>query len=420
MVRLMMGDVDEVLSEHIPDESIQMVVTSPPYWGLRDYGVDGQIGHEPTVQAYVERLVKTFGEVRRVLRGDGTFWLNLGDSFSTTDGSFGRSDPKSQKSNAFKLGQYYRTGKFSASSGLPPKNLLLVPYRVASAMQADGWTLRQDIIWHRQSCLPEPVKDRPSSVHEHLFLFAKSQHYYYDKQASGTLDRFPDLLEKDGNYQRSVWVGTSGSSGMNFCKTCFRTYHADEYKRLAHAGKFGTHDASQNKAQGLYRAEALAIHHASELKMCGLYEKRAQSKRDAFVGKQRHWKTGAEAAPLLHNRQPKVCSSCGGCDWEGHAAPYPEKLVAPCIMSGTSDKGACVNCGTCWIRDGKSWKKNCSCKTNEVRPCVVLDCFNGSGTTGVVAMRLGRSYLGIDLSPMYTGAAYERLARVAKMRGIEL
>src|ERR1700691_6015998 len=126
----MMGDVGEML-QRLPDKSVQMAVTSPPYWGLRTYGVDGQIGHEPTVEAYVERLVGVFREVRRVLRDDGTFWLNIGDSFSTTDGAYGRSDPKSQKSNAYKLGQYYRTGKIKATSGLPSKNLVMVPFRMA-------------------------------------------------------------------------------------------------------------------------------------------------------------------------------------------------------------------------------------------------------------------------------------------------
>jgi DNA modification methylase len=350
-------------------------------WCVRDYGMEGQIGHEPTVELYVERLVKVFREVRRVLRDDGVFWLNVGDSFSSTDGAYGRSDPKSQKSNALKLGQYYRTGKIKATSGLPPKNLVGTPWRLAFAMQADGWGLRQDVIWSKSSCLPEPVKDRPSSTHEHLFLFFKSPRYYYDKKASGELARFGNLIGNGTKYQNSVWTLPSGSSGMNFCKGCLRTFHPEKKKRLGN---------TNGKTE------------------------------DTLIGKQRHWKTGAEAEPLLQGRQPKVCASCGGSDWEAHAAPYPQRLVAPCIMSGTSDKGACINCGTCWVRDGVSWKKNCKCKTNEVRPCVILDPFNGSGTTGVVALRLGRSYLGIDLSPMYTGAAYERLARVAKVRGLTL
>jgi DNA modification methylase len=376
VVKLMMGEVVEML-QRLPDQSVQMAVTSPPYFCVRDYGIEGQIGHEPTVEAYVERLVEVFRELRRVLRDDGTFWLNVGDSFSTTDGSYGRSDPKSQKSNAFKLGQYYRTGKIKSTSGLPAKNLVGVPWRVAFALQADGWGLRQDIIWSKVSCLPEPVKDRPSSTHEHMFLFFKSPRYYYDKKATGELGSFK-LLENGTKYQNSVWNLSSGSSGINVCKGCNRLYHPDEYKRLASDGNFGTHDASQRKAS----------------------QKLLQS----------------EGNP----RSAKICSHCGGTEWEAHAAPFPQKLVAPCIMAGTSDKGACVNCGTCWIRDGKGWKKNCECKTNEVRPCIVLDCFSGSGTTGVVALRLGRSYLGIDLSPAYTGAAYERLARVAKVRGLTL
>ena len=376
MIKLMMGDVDEVLSEHIPDAAVQMAVTSPPYWSVRDYGVDGQIGHEPTVDAYVQRLVGVFREIRRTLRDDGTFWLNVGDSFSTTDGAYGRSDPKSQKSNAYKLGQYYRTGKIKATSGLPPKNLVLVPYRVATALQADGWILRQDIIWNKTSCLPEPTADRPSSVHEHVFLFSKSQRYYYDKKATGEMERFGTVLSNGTKYQNSVWTFPSGSSGINVCKQCSRVYHPDQYKRLGNSGL-----------------------------------KKVAVKGTAT---QRHGMGEAKYMP----RNAKVCSTCGGMEWEAHAAPYPQRLVAPCIMAGTSEKGACVNCGTCWIRDGRGWKKNCECKTNEVRPCVVMDPFNGSGTTGVAAMRLGRSYIGIDLSPAYTGAAYERMARVAKVRGI--
>lgn len=368
MVKLMLGDVNEML-QRLPDESVQMAVTSPPYWGMRTYGFDGQIGHEPTVRIYVERLVGVFKELRRVLRNDGTFWLNIGDSFSTTDGAYGRSDPKSQKSNAYKCGQYYRTGKIKATSGLPPKNLVGVPWQLAFALQADGWILRQDIIWNKTSALPEPVSDRPSSIHEHMFLLAKSQHYYYDKKSTGELGRFASVLNNGTKYQNSVWTFPSGSSGMNFCKGCFRIYHSEEYKRLGNSG-----------------GKKVAVHGTAT---------------------QRHGMGEA-----------KTCSTCGGTEWEAHAAPFPQRLVAPCIMSGTSDKGACIKCGTCWIREGKGWKKNCGCRINDVRPCLVLDPFNGSGTSGVVALRLGRSYLGIDLSPAYTGAAYERLARVAKVRGL--
>lgn len=376
MVKLLMGEVVEML-QRLPDQSVQMAVTSPPYWGMRTYGVDGQIGHEATVQLYVQRMVDVFRGVKRVLRDDGTFWLNIGDSYSTTDGAFGRSDPKSQKSNAYKSGQYYRTGRIKATSGLPPKNLVGVPWRLAFALQEDGWIIRQDIIWNKTSALPEPTKDRPSSIHEHMFLLAKSQHYYYDKKATGELNSF-NLLGNGTKYQNSVWTFPSGSSGLNFCKGCYRIYHPEEYRRLGKSG----------------------------------FKKVAEK----GTATQRHGMGEAKYQPS----DAKVCATCGGTEWEAHAAPFPQKLVAPCIMAGTSDKGACVNCGTCWIRDGKSWKKNCECRTNEVRPCIVLDCFSGSGTTGVVALRLGRSYLGIDLSPAYTGAAYERLARVAKVRGLTL
>ena len=173
-------------------------------------------------------MVGVFKELKRVLRSDGTFWLNLGDSFSSTDGCYGRSDPKSQKSNAYKSGQYYWTGRIKATSGLPSKNLVMVPFRLALALQADGWIVRQDIIWNKTSALPEPTKDRPSSIHEHIFLLAKSQHYYYDKKATGELNSF-NLLGNGTKYQNSVWTFPSGSSGINFCKGCYRIYHPEEY-----------------------------------------------------------------------------------------------------------------------------------------------------------------------------------------------
>src|SRR5690554_1460050 len=172
MNQIIQGDVIEALRS-LPEGFIHTCVTSPPYWGLRDYGVPGQIGLEPTPEEYVEKMVEVFREVRRVLRDDGTLWLNLGDSYanSNTDGN--------------------RRMSLKSTKGLKPKNLVGIPWRVAFALQADGWYLRSDIIWHKPNAMPESVKDRPTKAHEYIFLLSKSPRYYYDA----------DAIREDAIYQ---------------------------------------------------------------------------------------------------------------------------------------------------------------------------------------------------------------------------
>lgn len=178
--RILIGDAQQQLAT-LPDASVQCCVTSPPYWGLRDYGHDGQIGLEETPDAFVARLVDVFREVRRVLRADGTAWVNMGDSYAAG----GMSNP----SGASTL----RGGKDRGASdyaiaravpvGLKPKDLVGVPWLLAFALRADGWYLRQDIIWHKPNPMPESVRDRCTKSHEHVFLLSKSARYYYDADA---------------------------------------------------------------------------------------------------------------------------------------------------------------------------------------------------------------------------------------------
>jgi len=171
------GDCLEVLKT-LEDESVQTCVTSPPYWGLRDYGVDGQLGFEETPEEFVENLVNVFREVRRVLRKDGTLWLNLGDSYN------GKATNRT-KQNGYNDGLKNREARFSVGGviGLKPKDLVGIPWRVAFALQADGWYLRQDIIWHKPNPMPESVTDRCTKAHEYIFLFSKSKKYYFDSQS---------------------------------------------------------------------------------------------------------------------------------------------------------------------------------------------------------------------------------------------
>lgn len=192
------GDSLEVLKT-LPDKSINCCVTSPPYWGMRDYGVDGQLGLEPSPEEYVDKLVAIFCEVKRVLRDDGTLWLNLGDTYvHNSRGECGSTDTK-QLSNK---GSVFSTDvKWSFS--LKQKNLIGIPWRVALALQADDWYLRSDIIWHKPNPMPESVRDRPTKSHEYIFLLSKSPKYYYDQNA--IREPYTDKINRwGGNYIRNV------------------------------------------------------------------------------------------------------------------------------------------------------------------------------------------------------------------------
>lgn len=171
---ILVGDAETILRGLEPD-SFQACVTSPPYWGLRDYGIPYQIGAEMNIDDYVARLVSVFREVRRTLKDDGTLWLNIGDSFTSGGRTWRQTDKKLPA-----RGMSYRP---PTPAGLKPKDLIGVPWRVAFALQADGWYLRSDIVWHKPNALPESVKDRPSRVHEFIFMLTKSKHYHYDYEA---------------------------------------------------------------------------------------------------------------------------------------------------------------------------------------------------------------------------------------------
>jgi DNA modification methylase len=185
---IIQGDCVTVLRERFTAESVQCCVTSPPYWGLRDYGVEGQLGLEKTPEEYVSKMVEVFREVKRVLKKDGTLWLNLGDSYAGSGKGIGSDHGKA----VFTDGEIVKT-KWN-ESGLKPKDLVGIPWRVAFALQADGWYLRSDIIWHKPNPMPESVTDRPTKAHEYLFLLSKAERYYYnagsiaEKSIIGILD----------------------------------------------------------------------------------------------------------------------------------------------------------------------------------------------------------------------------------------
>jgi len=193
------GDALNVL-RRMPAESVQCVVTSPPYWGLRDYDTEEQVGLEPTLPQFINSLGSIFKEARRVLRGDGVLWLNIGDGYTSGNRRW-RAPDKKNRARAMDV-------RPDTPEGLKPKDLIGIPWRVAFALQDDGWYLRADVIWNKPNAMPESVKDRPTRSHEYIFMFSKSERYYYDRSA---------ILEPNGRNLRSVWsVNTQGFPGAHF------------------------------------------------------------------------------------------------------------------------------------------------------------------------------------------------------------
>jgi DNA modification methylase len=186
----------------LPAESVNTCVTSPPYFGLRDYGHEGQIGLEETPEAFVAQLVEVFREVKRVLRDDGTLWLNLGDSYARQAGDDSTKNPDSglKTGRTGKAKELFQAGCNKPPKGLKPKDLIGIPWRVAFALQADGWYLRQDIIWSKPNLMPESVKDRCTKAHEYIFLLSKSPKYYFDSEGvmedAVTKGKRPTLQER--------------------------------------------------------------------------------------------------------------------------------------------------------------------------------------------------------------------------------
>lgn len=194
---------DAILAlQKLPSESIQCIVTSPPYWGLRDYGIDGQIGLEQQLQQYINKLVAVFSEAKRVLKNDGILWLNIGDGYTSGNRGY-RAPDKKNPARAMSV-------RPNTPEGLKSKDLLGIPWRLAFALQADGWYLRSDIIWNKPNAMPESVKDRPTRSHEYVFMLTKSEKYFYDNIA----------VKENGRNRRTVW----NINTMPFADAHFATF----------------------------------------------------------------------------------------------------------------------------------------------------------------------------------------------------
>lgn len=383
---LLVGDVRERLKE-LPDRSVHCCVTSPPYWGLRDYGEAGQIGLEQSPEEYVAELVAVFREVWRVLRDDGTLWLNLGDSYA---GSGKGGNPPDSKWSGF-VGNKSRESAAKASrpiipSGLKPKDLVGIPFRVAFALQSDGWYLRQDIIWHKPNPMPESVSDRCTKSHEYIFLLTKESKYFFDHHA----------IEEDAKTKAGATWTERKAAG-------------------ATAGNVIVGHETRNGTQRVVHGKGVT----SNL-----------TRQDGKRNKRSVW-----SVPVRPFR-------------DAHFATFPTTLIEPCILAGTSAHGVCVVCAKPYERlmingdiperktrdktlgaypDRKTtsrlnsvdmvaipkmqdgWQKMCSCESNETMPAIVLDPFFGAGTTGLVAQSLKRGWVGCELNPVYAEMALKRI-----------
>jgi len=393
----------------IPDNSVDCVVTSPPYWGLRDYGLsaweggdencdhtishyndnmkpnvdrpfrgdrssclhcgarrlDSGIGLESTPEEYCANMVAVFREVWRVLKPTGTVWLNLGDSYSSGSRTTTTNDTLRGDTTV-------NVTRTPVVKGIKPKDLVGIPWRAAFALQADGWYLRSDIIWSKPNPMPESVTDRPTKSHEYIFLLTKQTKYYYDSDAI----REPSTELPSGNHFRN----------------------ANHQDNRAH---FGVSIPYEPDGTGRNRRSV--------------------------------WEIATKPYP------------------QAHFATYPEKLVEPCILAGTSEKGVCAECGMPWeqtntvtsvpdretrdnrigvipgrnrasrmnskgmakvTREYTGWQPTCDCNAETV-PATVLDPFAGSGTTLAVAQKLGRRAIGTDLNAEYLSLAVKRLSAVS-------
>ena len=296
------GDSLEMLKT-IPSSTVDCCITSPPYYALRDYGVDGQIGLEETPEEYVQKLVAVFRQVKRVLKDDGTLWVNVGDSYATGTRA-DRQQSKNPGVGANRIEAQNGVARIGTPAGCKTKDLIGIPWMLAFALREDGWYLRQDIIWHKPNPMPESVRDRCTKSHEYIFLLSKSRKYYYDYKA---------IQEPTTTYDSNI--------------------------RNRDIGKM-------NKTPGHTHMNGLKHN---------MYKVR--NKRDVWSVPVRPFK-GA------------------------HFATFPEELIKPCVLAGSKENGT------------------------------VLDPFFGSGTTGVVATKFNRDFIGIELNSDYIGIAKRRLESV--------
>lgn len=374
MNKLYRGDCLKIL-RWLPDESVQCVVTSPPYWGLRDYGVAGQLGLEPTPEAYVVRMVEVFAEVRRVLRDDGTLWLNMGDSYA---GSGKGGNPEGSQWPKFSGREASKeVNSAIVPIGLKPKDIVGIPWRLAFALQADGWYLRSDIIWHKPNPMPESVRDRPTKAHEYVFLLTKSARYFWDQEAVREESCKPWNSAKgfSGSGQRGAEPFFSGQ--FNGTRT-----HSDREQSGRNIRSVWTITPKP------FRGAHFATFPPALVERC---IRAGTSERGCCPQCGKPWE-----------RVVKASGGLIGEGWNRHERDAQAGSMPDCDKRRKMLNGS-------YQRHDLGFRPACTCPAAKPVPCVVLDPFLGSGTTAAVARSLGRDCIGIDLNPQYLTMARARI-----------
>lgn len=378
----------------MPSEFVNCVITSPPYWALRDYGVAGQLGLEPTFEEYVTKLCDIFDEVKRVLKKTGTVWVNIGDTYSQSGGAGNQYSYGKNRVDGFKKYGGHKV------KNLKPKSLVGVPFRFALEMINRGWILRNTIIWHKPNCMPSSAKDRFTVDFEYVFFFVKSKKYYFEQQFDNYAETtIPRMMR--GVNENKYTNGFGNQTAQSINKPRPNLYKIYKYRGV-----------------GTKNYEAFGVQNPSDVK------RRVLESIKFGKGRNRRcvWKITTKA-------------------FKGaHFATFPEELISPMIKAGCPEH-VCKNCGM--PRQRKYIKKrltrkrltpqtqptadrspspndygdmlltpagysSCNCN-KEFVPGIVLDPFIGSGTTAVVAKKLGRKYIGIELNPKYVVLAEARI-----------
>lgn len=355
--------------------SVHCCVTSPPYWGLRDYGVEGQIGLEPSFDAWLDEMVQVFREVKRVLRDDGTLWLNIGDAYagnrpggmtgSTLEGGQGGQSEtrKASMTQSRRRDNAMIPRSDRAIEGCKPKDLIGMPWMLAFALRADGWYLRSDIIWHKPNPMPESVRDRPTKSHEYIFLLSKSEKYFYDAEA---------IVERCSENTHARVAKTDGDlpaiGGQKKAGGSNRTYSGNTPKVAGWASGPGSHDSIEhNRGERVpgVNPKAAAVELTSS--------RRGQPKQNGSFS------AATAGKVLVRNSRSVWTISTEGFDG-AHYATFPRELASRCIKAGCPADG------------------------------VVLDPFGGTATTAEVAIKHGRRAVCIELNSEYAKLAEKRLS----------
>jgi site-specific DNA-methyltransferase (adenine-specific) len=390
--RILVGDCIGMMRT-LPDRSVHTCVTSPPYFGLRDYGVDGQIGLEQSPAEFIARLVEVFREVRRVLRDDGTAWVNMGDSYaSKPNGPFGFGGHNGDAPHVA-----VRTANARRSSQIPEgfkhKDLMGMPWRLAFALQDDGWYLRQDIIWHKPNPMPESTRDRCTKAHEYVFLLSKSRRYYYDSDAI----REPANLTGKGSangFRGGAYINGTTFDNADGGK---RTQSGNIVPPAAPNNGVGWGHGTDAKKRNRQRVTVPtgwdtstgdgghgAFHKEGAERARRDSFKREDSKREQVIpgqNKGTHRPDRKESTWDTETRNKRSVWTVATHSFkDAHFATFPPDLIRPCVLAGAPRGG------------------------------VVLDPFGGAGTTAVVAMQEGRKSILCELNPDYAAMAERRIA----------